>query len=226
MTEAGEATPTPANTTDNNTSNGEEAANGNDAPRRRPFNTNRKPAGPPNTFKGETSKMNGNVFQVHSERKNKSQFTETVEALGVYASSAYKSDIEYLMVLFTKLENPTVFKLEDPVEDTKVVDGEDVTFISKFEEMKYTEKVKQWIRDDKSLKATIRSLYYIVMGQCSKLMRNKLAMSKDYVRFEAEGDVAALLKEIRRISLQIETNTSAYDALDEAKILFYTYKQE
>ena len=35
-----------------------------------------------------------------------------------------------------------------------------------------------------------------------------------------------LLKEIRMISLQIETNTSVYDALDEANALHYSYMQE
>ena len=83
--------------------------------------------------------------------------------------------------------------------------------ISKFECMKYTENVKQWISDDKSLDATIRSMYYVVMGQYSKLMKNKLSMTKDYVRFEEEGDVTARFKKIRRACLQIETNTLMYD---------------
>ena len=33
-----------------------------------------------NTFKGKTAKMNGHVFQLHSKRKNKSQFGDTVKA--------------------------------------------------------------------------------------------------------------------------------------------------
>ena len=54
---------------------------------------NRKPAATTVAFKGETAKMNGHVFQVHSERKNKSQFMETLEALRIYSSTAYKDDI-------------------------------------------------------------------------------------------------------------------------------------
>ena len=57
-------------------------------------------------------------------------------------------------------------------------------------------------------------------------MKNKLTLAKDYERFEKEGDVAALLKEIRRVSLQMDMNTSAYDALDDAKALYYIYKQD
>ena len=115
---------------------------------------------------------------------------------------------------------------DDPTEETRTVKGMTVTEVSKFQEMVYAESIKQWIRDDKSLQATTRSLYYIVMGQCSKLMKNKLTLSKEYTRFEEEGDVTALLNEIRRVSLQIETNMSIYDAMNKAKALFFSYKQE
>ena len=51
-------------------------------------------------------------------------------------------------------------------------------------------------------------------------------MSKRFVEVENNGDVTTLLKEIRTISLQIETNTSVYDALDEANALYYSYRKE
>ena len=43
---------------------------------------------------------------------------------------------------------------------------------------------------------------------------------------ETKGDVTKLFKEIRASSLEIETNTSVYDTLDEIKTLFYVYSQE
>ena len=96
--------------------------------------------------------MNGHVFQTHAERTNKSRFIETVEKLRVYCSKAYKSDIESLTPLFTNLERPSVKKPEDPVMTvTKDKDGHDVEVLSKFEEVTYNEKIKQWIRDDRSL---------------------------------------------------------------------------
>ena len=87
-------------------------------PRRRPNNPNRRTTTVSSAFKGETGKLNGNVFQIHSERTNKSQFMDTIEALRVYSSSAYKNDIEALTILFTKLEAPTVSKPDDPIEET------------------------------------------------------------------------------------------------------------
>ena len=185
--------------------------------------------GPQDTksFKGETLKMNGHVFQLHAERKNKAQFTDTMEALRIYASTAYKNDIESLTVLFMELEEPTVAEPQGPEETvTFDDDGVSTTSVSKFQETIYNERIKQWIRDERSLKQSIRSIYNIVWGQCSKLMKDKVTMMKDFDSTEAKGDVTALLKEIRIIGLQIETNTSVYDALDEAHAMYYAYKQE
>ena len=223
-----DATPSSTATTSSRDATGTGESNRNNQENRRPrqYSQNRRVA-ERNEFKGETANMNGNVFEIHSERKNKSQFSDTVDALKVYSSVAYKNDIEFLNVLFTKLERPKVKEPEDPVE-TEVVDkdGTVTKVTSKFEDMKYNENVKQWIRDDKSLKATIRSLYNIVWGQCSKLMKNKITMAKNFSTIESKGDVTELLKEVRRVSLQIETNTSVYDAMDEAKSLYYSYKQD
>ena len=50
-------------------------------------------------------------------------------------------------------------------------------------------------------------------------MKNTLSLAREFTKFETEGNVTKLLKEIRRVSLQIETNTSVYDAMYEAKSL-------
>ena len=42
--------------------------------------------------------------------KKKGRFQETMEQLQVHASSAYKSEIKHLKVLFTQLETPKVVK--------------------------------------------------------------------------------------------------------------------
>ena len=42
---------------------------------------------------------------------------------------------------------------------------------------------------------------------------------------EKGGDTTNLINVIRRVNLQIETNTSVYEALDKAKAIYYTYRQ-
>ena len=136
--------PTPAAAVSSGMPNEDTTENVTESTRRRPFNTNRRPGGTSNTFKGKTSKHNRNVFQVHSERTNMSQFMETLEALRVYSSYVYKSNIESLTVLFTSLQTPTVSAPEDPVQTTDIVDRKEVKSVSKSEEMKYAENVKQF----------------------------------------------------------------------------------
>ena len=51
-------------------------------------------------------------------------------------------------------------------------------------------------------------------------------MCKTFKTIEEEGCVISLLKDIRTVMLQIETNNSIYDATDEAKSVLYTYRQE
>ena len=114
-------------------------------------------------FRGETIRMNGHIFQLHAERKNKAQFTDTMEALRIYASTTYKNDIESLTILFMDLGEPTVAEPREP--ETEFVfseDGTSTTTVSKFQETIYNERIKQWIRDERSLKQTIRSIYNIV----------------------------------------------------------------
>ena len=103
-------------------------------------------------FRGETTKMNGHVFQLHAERTNKSQFEDTMEALRIYSSTAYKSDIESLNQLFTELKEPSVDEPPGPKEvemkdkTGKIMideDGEVIMTITKFEETIYNERIKQ-----------------------------------------------------------------------------------
>ena len=49
--------------------------------------------------------------------------------------------------------------------------GVEIKTVSKIQETVYNEKIKEWIKDDKSLKATVWSLYTVVWGQRSKLMQ-------------------------------------------------------
>jgi len=165
--------------------------------------------------------MNGRVFELHVERRNKSQFPDTMEALIFYTSTAYNNDINYLNILFTELKVSTIKEPKDPVETTTTnKSGITTKSISKLQEMVHNKKLKQRIKNESILVSAIRSLYNIVVGQCSKLMRNKPIIMRGFATMETDGDLTTLLKEIRTIILQIETNTSVYDAW--TKQIIYT----
>ena len=69
-----------------------------------------------------------------------------------------------------------------------------------FESAVYNERIKTWIKVTDTLDSTLRSLYNIVWGQCSKLVQNKLTALGKLDERDMNGDVTWLLREIRSIS--------------------------
>ena len=83
-----------------------------------------------------------------------------MEALRIYSSSAYTHDIESLIVIFTEPGESEEVTPPGPKEEVRndakggVIVGEDgapIVTISKSQETIYNERIKQWIRNEKSL---------------------------------------------------------------------------
>ena len=126
--------------------------------------------------------MQEHVFESRSEQKNNSQFQDSVDQLKMYASTNFKKEIKKLMCLFDDLELPIIQPPNIPT--PTIIKEEDGTTnevpVNKYVEKIYDEKLKQWMRAEESMEATITSLYNITWGQCSQLLRNKIMASTDY----------------------------------------------
>ena len=176
--------------------------------------------------------MSGHVFQVHAEQRHKGQFQDTLDQLRLYASVQHKKEIKALKPLFTLLKKPEIPRPVRPtpkeiVMKTESGDEETITTtIDEIDKVIYSEEIKQFVKDTKNLESTTTSLYNIIWGQCSRLMKNRIMAMKDFSTVEEECDITTLLKEIRRIGNQMEQNISIYDALDGAKEAYYAYQKE
>ena len=170
------------------------------------------------------------MFQLRSEQRKKTQFDDTLDALKTYASQKYVKDINHLTGLFTDLSEPEVKKPKSksskkitvtlPDKSTKEIDDMD-----EFEKEEFRLSAKNYVKEKTSLEATKRSLFIVIMGQCSRLMKSKLKGGSEFEETEKECKVGNLLKLIRKISREANTNESLYDALDEAKARYYKYRQ-
>ena len=116
-------------------------------------------------------------------------------------------------MLFEDLETPTPTK---PVKPTST-DEVDVDL--------YKEEVKMYAQEKKNIQSTLRSIFNVVWGQCSTIMKSKLESKTNFKTSKQNKDVAELLKQIKAIMHQFESHTSIYEALDEAKRNFYLYYQ-
>ena len=58
------------------------------------------------------------------------------------------------------------------------------------------------------------------------MMHNRLESLSDYERIRIEADLAQLLKEIRKVSNELEVSANVYDALDKANRKYFAYYQQ
>ena len=77
-----------------------------------------------------------------------------------------------------------------------------------------------------AVQTSMRSLYNILWGECSKLMQNKLRANKDFEDIKEDGYLVRILLAIRGISIQREAGSLIYDSLGETRRKFYTYQQQ
>ena len=179
-------------------------------------------------FSGHVSGINGDVFQLHSERRKRGQFRDTVEALKTLASTEFKQEVRYLEPLFRALEDPIVplpikpkeEEIQDPNDSTKTIKVAPEDVYMDVYKVELTEYVKQKER----LRQTKSALVNIVIGQCSKPTKNKLKEMKGFEQREQNGDIAGILQAIRDLSNQIEKNVSPYETLDELHKQFFLYR--
>jgi len=117
MSEAGNNVPNSTKSGATGTNNNPSSRNNRSRRDRYRYNSNRGTS--TSAFKGNVAEMNGNVFQLATERKTKDQFNDTLEALNIYPSAKFSEDIAHLDPLFQKLKKPTIKKTIKP-EPTKV----------------------------------------------------------------------------------------------------------
>lgn len=58
------------------------------------------------------------------------------------------------------------------------------------------------------------------------MLRTKLKGDDSLAEIEIDGNVVELLKKIREVCKQMNTNTSLYNLIDEVKKRYYGYQQQ
>ena len=145
-----------------------------------------------NAFKGETSKMNGKVFQLLTEQPRMGQFEETLEALQRYANKVYPLDTVFLLPLFKDLIEPILMEPDKPQPKVAIKGGP--AEVDEWDCLKYTEEMRLYLKTKERTCATMAALYGVAWLQCSKLMQNKCRGHEDFEEIEEARDIVRLLK--------------------------------
>ena len=140
---------------------------------------------------------------------------KTVEALDSYARKTllYSADLAPLFV--TNMAEPTVERPENI--------GEGADMVAK---MIFAEEVKQFVKQNSTLKSNLSTIFSVAWGQCSDDMKARVKNHKGYDEKVLANDCVWLLKQIRSVTLQFHDNKDSFMSLLDAQFGFLSCKQK
>ena len=112
----------------------------------------------------------------------------------------------------------------DPPQKEVLVKGGEPE-VSEWAKLKYLEEIKLYLKNKERLSSTVVGLFNVVWGQCSRKVQNRCRAHADYPEIKNNHKIAEVLKVIRDITHQFESQTHLFDSLDHAVRKYYTYKQ-
>ena len=166
-------------------------------------------------FRGDTEDMNGHVFQCHEESRNKQQFLKTLEALYAYINKnlEFAGDVADMCKDFTIVDLKTCIPAD--ISDTA----------SNTMKRIWMKKVDIYVERMSALDNNLRTIFQIIWGQCSTMMKTKLKAVDLYDNKSKEKDCIWLLKEIKGIMNHFDGSKYIYVSLDDATEEYYRYRQ-
>jgi len=170
-------------------------------------------------FKGFTSALEGNVFQLPEESNDTMQFKNTKKALKSYCKEKYQVD---LGSLFQKsCIQPTVLK---PVKPKKIND--DDASVDSVDMDAYKEELKLYVQETRKMQLALKALYAIILGQCSPNVEAKLKVVTAGKEWEDRGNCANLLHALQQITMNYDHNKNKFMMMNRHIREFYAYKQK
>ena len=143
--------------------------------------------------KPKIAELKDNVYGMTDVGKQADQYNKTTKAIGHYIGRVYGHEMKKLVLQLEESEP------EEPKYPTTNDEKEKAIWSKKYD--LYLKKLERY-EDQKS------KVFTIIMGQCSKPMRNRVESSIGYVAAEKASNVKALLRTIKDIAF--DSNEKKY----------------
>jgi hypothetical protein len=158
-------------------------------------------------FDGSCEGLKGHVYDM-LDYKQADAFTKTTKELAGYVGRTMKEGDDVRLAV-QNLKLPTFNKPKQPV-------GE----VDEYSKLEYGTEVKLHLGRVAQLASNMRTLYNIVIGQCSESMVNKLESTDGFDTISSTSDSIGLLVAIKKISYNHETQKFSVHGMHEAMTMF------
>eukprot|EP00521_Asterionellopsis_glacialis_P009862 CAMPEP_0195281132 /NCGR_PEP_ID=MMETSP0707-20130614/574_1 /TAXON_ID=33640 /ORGANISM="Asterionellopsis glacialis, Strain CCMP134" /LENGTH=311 /DNA_ID=CAMNT_0040339981 /DNA_START=103 /DNA_END=1035 /DNA_ORIENTATION=- len=174
---------------------------------RHPRNTNRS-----NRYEGKCEPIKRSVYDVTAGTNSTDLFANTTKAIAEYIATEYDDAGEYRNGL-VELNLPTLTKPEDvDVSDTLNFE------IWKLDMRDFRDKSKKRVKNN-------AKAFALILGQCSRAVRDRVEASSEWNDINDESDVIGLLKLICQSIFTGATTRKKGQSLADAELAFYGFRQ-
>jgi Reverse transcriptase (RNA-dependent DNA polymerase)/Zinc knuckle len=200
-------------------STGQTAAGGDQGQRRRPggrrgSQQRDQQAQRASKFEGRCDDLKGHIYDYANPRQAADQYTKTTREICEYVGRTYK----YGADTKSALENLAVPTLAPPADHADKANRAEIRLWEK--------RIDEFVKKEIAIEENLKTAFSLVYGQCTDELRAKLESRPNHAAIEAASDSIGLLKNIRTVMFQFQSQRYGPLALHEAKRRFYLYTQD
>ena len=199
--------------------NDREGAAGRSSRQRNNRRANRTAAnGVPNqsTFEGRIEALKGFTYDCSETSRQAEMFTKTTREIAGYVGREFRTGGDDVCRAVDMLELPTFTKPPRPDSDTA----------DEYDRIEWVGEMKAYQLRMTALEENMRRLYNVVYGQCSDIMISKLMAVEDFETDVIDtSDALGLLRAIKQIAFNFESQKFEPHAIHDAIKQFYTFRQ-
>jgi hypothetical protein len=162
-------------------------------------------------FEGKCDKLKGHIYDCTDVRQS-DMFVKTTKEISKHAGSTFTFGGDARRAL----ENLTLPTLQLPQTPT----SDDITLVRIWQK-----EVDEYVRRKGILSDNMQTVYSLVWGQCTDVMRQKIEALTIYEQLTADGDGLELLKAIKDLVYNFQSRKYLSQALHSSKQRFYYCKQ-
>ena len=163
-------------------------------------------------FEGKCADLKGHIYDCSDVRQS-DQFTKTTKEIAEYVGRTYKYGGDTRLAVET-LTVPTIPIPADPAEGA-----------NRSETRIWEKTVDEYVKQITHLHENIKTLYSLVWGQCTDIMRQTLEAHATFAGVSGTGDGIGLLKAIKSIAFQFQSQKYLSHALHESMKRYYNCAQ-
>jgi hypothetical protein len=147
-------------------------------------------------FLGRSDDLKGFIYDI-TNTKGRVAYTRTTEELARYVGEKYTTTGSFIRTAILTLNVPVPTRPTAPPATVAPLTPGDPPTTDPVDQEIFREEIRIFVKTKAAIESTMKSLYDLIWGQCSKSLRSRLRGYEDYTNYSSNADSLALLKGIR-----------------------------